>query len=100
MLSARHPDYNAGMVTTRQRPTNDLATLYARFLEQQSEEWRTQCAVVCRKRARKLGILNRQGVRSTANLLTRLPSLSPSLKLFGIGLTWLLGIRRAVPVLL
>jgi hypothetical protein len=80
--------------------TTDLATLYARFVDGQSEEWRARCAVVCRERSRKLSRLHKQDVRSVADLLSQLPRLPPSLKYFGVELTWLLKIRRAVPVLI
>ncbi|MBI3865623.1 MAG: hypothetical protein HY290_27435 [Planctomycetia bacterium] len=70
------------------------------FVEQQSEEWRVQCAVVCRERAQKLGLLKRQRVRTITDLQSRLLGLSPSLKLFGIELIWILGIRQAIPVVL
>src|SRR5205807_2330446 len=92
--------YNALMRTKREKRTADLATLYARFVDRHSAEWRTQCAIVCRERSRKLGLLNQQGVCSVADLLSRLPSLSPGLKKFGIDLIWLLEIRQAIPVVL
>lgn len=88
------------MRTKREKRTTDLATLYARFVDRHSTEWRDRCAIVCRERSRKLELLNKQGVRSVADLLSRLPLLSPGLKRFGIELTWLLRIRPAVPVLI
>jgi len=88
------------MSVARQKPTDELAILYTRFLEQHSEEWRTRFIAVCRERARQIALLNKQGVRTVADLLSRLPCLSPKLKMFGIELTWLLKIRQAVPVLL
>src|SRR5579863_1388410 len=73
--------------------------LFARFVNRQSAEWRTRCAVVCRERSRKLGRLQKHGVCNVADLLSRLSYLPRNLKDFGIELTWLLKIRQAVPVL-
>ena len=84
----------------RKKATGELASLYSRFVERQSEEWRARCAYVCRERSRCLDQLNKRGVRSIADLLRRFPQLAPSLKHRGIDLICLLRIRRAIPVLL
>ena len=88
------------MTGQRKKTTSELATLYALFLTQQSDELRLRCAAVCHDRARSLGRLHKQGVVTIADLLERSASLSPNLKRFAIELILLLRIRQAIPVLL
>ena len=88
------------MSRPRIRPTSKLTTQYSLFLAQQSDEWRKRCAVVCRDRQRKLDQLLKQGVVTVADLLERLPSLSSSVKQFGIELIALLRVHAAIPNLL
>jgi hypothetical protein len=88
------------MIRKRELLESDLATLYERFLSQQSEEMHKRCAPANRDRKRKLNRLRRRGVVTVDDLLERLPRLPSGLKRFGIELVTLLKIHQAIPVLL
>jgi hypothetical protein len=86
------------MVNRREPATDDLAALYGRHLQECKErDWGSPA--VHRERARKLVRLGAKGVVTVPQLLERLPSLPPALRLFGIELVGLCDIHRAWPVL-
>ena len=80
--------------------TDELATQYEQLIEQWSAEKRTEPRAVHRERVQKLRRLKKQGIHTVADLLKRLPSLTLSLKHFGIQLIMLLEIQRSIPILL
>jgi hypothetical protein len=87
------------MADRRPAPTEDLATLYARHLRYAAKRgWATP--VADRYRARMLTRLRAKGVVTVAQLLKRLPGLSPASRQFGIDFIGLCSIHRASPILI
>ena len=80
--------------------TDELATLYRRFLERWPAAKLPQNQAVHRERVQGLRRLKKQGAVTVADLLERLPNFSLSLKQFGIQLIMLLKIRQSIPILL
>jgi hypothetical protein len=83
----------------RRSKADDLAALYARYLQYAAKRgWGSPA--LRRTRDRKLARLRAKGIVTVPQLLERLPRLSPSLRQFGIELIDLCSIHRAWPVLI
>jgi hypothetical protein len=86
------------MANRRDSTSDDLAALYARYLQDAAKRgWRSPA--MNRVRARNLARLRASGIITVSQLLDRLPSLSPALKRFGIELIDLCAIHQAWPIL-
>jgi hypothetical protein len=83
----------------RRSKADDLAALYARYLQYAAKRgWGSPA--LRRTRDRKLARLRAKGIVTVPQLLERLPRLSPSLRQFGIELIDLCSIHRAWTVLI
>jgi hypothetical protein len=88
------------MRVKRIKLTSELAALLSHRSGKQPNAESSLNSVANRKRARQLDRLKKHRVVTVADLLERLPRLSPGLKYFGVELIQLLEIQQAVPVLL